>query len=77
MANAKEVVAKFHKKYPNAPKKIASALFLALPWQKLENLTTGPSMDLSWEETTLVTPAHAKGATSVQEVLSCVYTTGC
>ena len=48
--NAGEKITEFHQKHPNAPKKIAAAVFSSLPWRKLENLTEGQSTDLEWEE---------------------------
>ena len=49
LVHAKESVAEFHKKHPEAPRRINAALFHALPWRRLENLTEGPSTPYSWE----------------------------
>ena len=48
--NAGEKIEEFHQKHPNAPKRIAAAVFSSLPWRKLENLTEGQPTDLEWEE---------------------------
>uniref|UniRef100_A0A0W0GF46 Reverse transcriptase-rnase h-integrase n=1 Tax=Moniliophthora roreri TaxID=221103 RepID=A0A0W0GF46_MONRR len=47
--HAKTKVRQFYKKNPNAPTRVAAALFATLPWQKLENFTEATT-DLVWEE---------------------------
>ncbi|VDC05418.1 unnamed protein product [Peniophora sp. CBMAI 1063] len=48
VANARKEVAKFHKDNPQAPRKISAALFNAIPWQRLENLTEGATTPYAW-----------------------------
>jgi hypothetical protein len=40
--NAPEPIAKFHRKNPGAPRKLAATLFATLPWTRLENFTDVP-----------------------------------
>ena len=43
MKHAKEKVKQFHRKHPNAAKKISASIFASLPWQPLSNDTEAPS----------------------------------
>ncbi|ESK81335.1 reverse transcriptase, partial [Moniliophthora roreri MCA 2997] len=49
LEHAKAKVKNFHKKNPNAPARVAAALFATLPWQELKNFTKATT-DLAWEE---------------------------
>jgi hypothetical protein len=46
--NSEELVTAFHRNNPNAPHRLAAALFLSLPWTTIENVTIA-STDLEWE----------------------------
>jgi hypothetical protein len=46
--NSEELVNAFHHHNPNAPHRLAAALFLSLPWTTVENATIA-STDLEWE----------------------------
>ena len=48
LEHADKAIKKFHKKNPNAPRRLSASLFTSLPWQKLENHTQA-STDLEWE----------------------------
>jgi hypothetical protein len=39
LKHAKKAIADFHKKHPEVPKKLSAAVFMSLPWQRIENLT--------------------------------------
>ena len=49
LENSPKLVAAFHKKYPNAPRKISAALFSTFPWSFVRNHTEGPHTDREWE----------------------------
>lgn len=50
LTNAKATINKFHRKFPNAVKKISASIFASLPWQPLINHTTQAPPTYSWEE---------------------------
>ncbi|KZV59077.1 hypothetical protein PENSPDRAFT_546907, partial [Peniophora sp. CONT] len=50
VANAEKKVADFHKRHPEAPRKISAAIFNAIQWKPLENLTEGTSSPYSWTD---------------------------
>jgi hypothetical protein len=49
LEHAKKAIADFHKKHPEAPKKLSAAVFMSLPWQRIENLTEALTQ-YAWEE---------------------------
>jgi hypothetical protein len=49
LEHAKKAIADFHKKHPEAPKKLSAAVFMSLPWQRIENLTKA-STQYAWED---------------------------
>ena len=50
-------VAEFHKKHPNAARRVGVKIFATLPWQPLKNYTTSTPPDFSWEEGRFVSPS--------------------
>jgi hypothetical protein len=38
LKHMKKAIADFHKKHPEAPKKLSAAVFMSLPWQRIKNL---------------------------------------
>ena len=50
VANAQDLIADFHRKHPNAVKKISATIFASLPWQPLVNDTMQPPPDFGWED---------------------------
>jgi hypothetical protein len=48
LKHAKKAIADFHKKHPEAPKKLSAAVFMFLPWQRIKNLTEA-SKQYAWE----------------------------
>jgi hypothetical protein len=49
LEHTKKAIADFHKKHPEAPKKLSAAVFMSLPWQRIENLTEA-STQYAWED---------------------------
>ena len=49
LVHAKEAIAEFHRKHPEAPRKLSAATFLSLPWQPLVNFTEA-STSYAWED---------------------------
>jgi hypothetical protein len=49
LKHAKKAVAEFHKKHPEVPKKLSTAVFMSLPWQHIKNLAEA-SIQYSWED---------------------------
>jgi hypothetical protein len=49
LEHAKKAIADFHKKHPEVPKKLSAAVFMSLPWQRIENLTEA-STQYAWED---------------------------
>jgi hypothetical protein len=49
LKHTKKAIADFHKKHPEAPKKLSAAVFMFLPWQRIENLTEA-STQYTWED---------------------------
>jgi hypothetical protein len=48
LEHAKKAITDFHKKHPEAPKKLSAAVFMSLPWQRIENLTEALTQ-YAWE----------------------------
>ena len=49
LGNAKEAVAEFHRRHPEAPRRVAAADFASFPWQTYENLTVSDT-PYAWED---------------------------
>jgi hypothetical protein len=49
LEHAKKAIAEFHKKHSEVPKKLSVAVFMSLPWQRIENLTEA-STQYTWED---------------------------
>jgi hypothetical protein len=49
LKHPKKAIADFHKKHPEAPKKLSAAVFMSLPWQRIENLMEA-STQYAWED---------------------------
>ena len=47
LKNAQAKVKAFHRKYPQAPQRIAASVFAEIPFEPIDNLTES-STDLSW-----------------------------
>ena len=50
LGNAQRLVSQFHKKHPQAPKRIASDIFNTLPWKPYQNFTMQIPDGLGWEQ---------------------------
>ena len=42
LANSKKLITKFHKQHPNSPRRISTAIWDTMPFQRFENFTTPP-----------------------------------
>jgi hypothetical protein len=49
LKHAKKAITDFHKKHPEASKKLSVAVFMSLPWQRIENLTEALTQ-YAWED---------------------------
>jgi hypothetical protein len=49
LEHAKKAIADFLKKHPEAPKKLSAAVFMSLPWQRIESLTEALTQ-YAWED---------------------------
>jgi hypothetical protein len=49
LEHAKKAIADFHKKHPEALKKLSAAVFMSLPWQRIENLMEALTQ-YAWED---------------------------
>jgi hypothetical protein len=49
LEHAKNAITDFHKKHPEAPKMLSAAVFMSLPWQRIENLMEA-LIQYAWED---------------------------
>jgi len=49
VTHSEELLQEFHKRHPSAPQRISAAIFSALPWQPITNLTVAPASEYAWE----------------------------
>ena len=50
LANAQELVQEFHDRHPQAPKRISSNVFAAMPWHNWQNFTIPLESHSEWEQ---------------------------
>ena len=50
LENAQKKIDAFHRKHPNAPRRINASLFVSFPWRTREVFTDTVASNLSWEE---------------------------